>query len=244
MLRGLWRPILQECCPCQPHLLLLGARRQLTICSFFPVEELSKSPGERGCLNSFLPTQTDPWEQAIALVLSGGMTCKYPGAVCARARYRRGVSQGPCGMLIPFLTSTSFPVSLSFMQHPNVQPWTCSCSCWDMGWSCSSWGFGDMTSISCSSLYSLLSIVTLARANLRKKGFIWGTLPCCSPLLKDYKRTGQELKQKVGDRNGSKDTWGSVAHWFALHGSLSLLAFITQDHLSKGGTACVDQNQY
>lgn len=158
--------ILQECCPCQSHLLLLGARRQLTICSFSPVEEISKSPGERGCLNSFLPTQTIHGGRQLLLYCLGERLANIQEQrECVRVTYRRGVGQGPHGMLIPFLTSTALP-----NVYPDIQPCPCSWACWDMGWSCSSWGFGDRTSISCSSLYSLLSVVTLAKANPGKKG--------------------------------------------------------------------------
>lgn len=80
--------VLQECCPHQPHLLLLGVwAGQLTIRSSSPAEVISRPPGECGCLNSFLPIHpTRGSRQLLLYCLGERLPNLCPGEACPQQR--------------------------------------------------------------------------------------------------------------------------------------------------------------
>lgn len=50
-------------------------------------------------------------------------------------------------------------------------------------------------------------------------------------------KSGQEFKAGTWEQELKRKSWKNTASWLALHG-LPNLSYITQDHLSGGGTVC------
>jgi hypothetical protein len=48
-------------------------------------------------------------------------------------------------------------------------------------------------------------------------------------------KPGEELKKETWRQELKQRTWRNTANWLALHGLLSLLSYIAQDHILRGG---------